>query len=652
MKNSYVLIILLMAAVFCLPQAASAQDYVGPEKCLQCHNNAGLGDMTGWRTSLHANGYSYVPDDAHTMENLTGVLNDFNENGVDDFHDGLDFNTVSSVFDQYKPNAPVLNYSAQDGYTVTVGSVTHRVYLTYGGSNDVWKQRYLVKINTGEGESNDYYVSPVQYNLATDAYAAYHPERWWDSNNAPVNFATRADASTHKSSLAKGCSGCHATGLELEQTVDGEWVMSAAGVQNEADYTDFNNIFDIDGDGDLDQINTACERCHGPGAEHATSGDKTKIINPANLTADQANNLCGMCHNRGKSLPNSTFGFPYDDANFTGWAVGDMVADIFSDGGGDWPDGKTSKKHRQQFLGFSESSKPTFEFHQVTCYECHDVHNTEKNHIRAELVEEDSLDAPITVATENDNNTLCLACHATHGPFEDIPVEWVADYANHVNDIAPIVSAHTKHLYDPTGTGSSRCSKCHMPKTSKSAIEYDGHSHAFEAISPEKTLFYQADGGMPNACAVSCHVKDGFPNFGIDLTGDAIGTWTEATDVELADSLMHYYGPGGVWWNTGFPMAVESLPGGELPQTYLLNQNYPNPFNPATNITFDVQKTGLAKLNVYNILGQKLATLVNESLGAGRYTVNFDASGLSSGVYIYKLEVNGFKESRKMVLTK
>ena len=130
-----------------------------------------------------------------------------------------------------------------------------------------------------EGESADYYITPVQYNDVTDGYTTYHPEAWYDGSNMPIVFVTKAEASANSRSLAKGCSGCHTTGLELEQDMNGEWLMSGAGVENEADYADFNNVMDIDGDGDLDQINTTCESCHGPGGEHAAAGDKTKIIN-------------------------------------------------------------------------------------------------------------------------------------------------------------------------------------------------------------------------------------------------------------------------------------------------------------------------------------------------------------------------------------
>jgi hypothetical protein len=638
---------LLLAGIFMITGMSFAQTYVGPERCLSCHNNPGLGDATGWRTSLHANGYSVVLDDARTMEDKFGVVNDYDQNGVEDFHDGLDFNTITSVFDPFKPNAPVLSYN--NGYYITIGQVTHRVYMTYGGSG-LWKQRYMVKILTSEGESADHYISPVQYNDKTHGYAAYHPETWWDGNNDPIYTPTSTlmDAADFGKSLASGCSGCHGTGTQMNaQDVNGEWTYSAGGVDDEAMYTAFNNIYDIDGDGDLDQINTGCEACHGPGSDHPGSDPAATIINPSDpgdLTPEQANNTCGMCHNRGKSLPNNSFGFPYDDENLVSWAVGDLVSDFFTDGGGDWPDDKTSKSHRQQFLGFYESSKPTFQFHQVTCYECHDVHNEAKHHIREEIEEEDSTGAPLTVATENDNNTLCLACHATHGDFEAIPVEWVADYDNHIADISPIVMAHTNHPYDPEGTGASRCSKCHMPKTAKSAVTYDIHSHSFEPIAPEKTKIFE----MPSSCAVSCHMDAGL-SFGIDFTGTSVGDWTEPEDIALADTLMHWYGPGGIWWDHVVSVEVENS---EIPETYALSQNYPNPFNPTTQINFSVPEASIVKVVVYDVVGREVEVLVNEFLEAGNFKTSWNAAGYSTGVYFYRMETSSFVQVKKMILMK
>ena len=92
---------------------------------------------------------------------------------------------------------------------------------------------------------------------------------------------------------------------------------------------------------------------------------------------------------------------------------------------------------------------------------------------------------------------------------------------------------------------------------------------------------------------------------------------------------------------------------GELyPDKYSLSQNYPNPFNPVTNIKFDIQKSGLVKITVFDMLGRVVATLLNESLQPGSNSVDWDASNYPSGVYFYKLEAEQFNESKRMVLVK
>ncbi len=77
-----------------------------------------------------------------------------------------------------------------------------------------------------------------------------------------------------------------------------------------------------------------------------------------------------------------------------------------------------------------------------------------------------------------------------------------------------------------------------------------------------------------------------------------------------------------------------------LPFDFKLRQNYPNPFNSTTTITYQLPDDGFATLNIYNILGQKIATLVNEFKPSGKYDINFNADNLASGVYIYKLKIN------------
>ncbi len=90
----------------------------------------------------------------------------------------------------------------------------------------------------------------------------------------------------------------------------------------------------------------------------------------------------------------------------------------------------------------------------------------------------------------------------------------------------------------------------------------------------------------------------------------------------------------------------------ELPRGYALSQNYPNPFNPTTNINFTVGKLSHIELTVYNILGQKVATLVNQQMPAGTYRITWDASNMSSGLYFYTMKVDNYTKTRKMMVIK
>ena len=85
---------------------------------------------------------------------------------------------------------------------------------------------------------------------------------------------------------------------------------------------------------------------------------------------------------------------------------------------------------------------------------------------------------------------------------------------------------------------------------------------------------------------------------------------------------------------------------------FSLAQNYPNPFNPSTQIKYSIKEAGLVQLKVYDILGKEVANLVNENKEAGYYSVEFDASQLPSGVYIYQLTTQGLTQARKMILAK
>jgi hypothetical protein len=148
-------------------------------------------------------------------------------------------------------------------------------------------------------------------------------------------------------------------------------------------------------------------------------------------------------------------------------------------------------------------------------------------------------------------------------------------------------------------------------------------------------------------------VNDSYPSNPFNITsigftntsGERLTVWSKfAQPLQLPVLLI-----GSFWPH--LPSAVEDE-SGEALNSYQLFQNYPNPFNPATNIKFRIPEFGFASLKVYDLLGNEVATLVDEYKPAGNYEIEFDASKLSSGIYFYKLRAGNFIQTKKMILLK
>lgn len=273
-----------------------------------------------------------------------------------------------------------------------------------------WKQRYLVRKN------NTLYIAPTQYNLESHRWVPYHDADW------------------DKRPWILGCGGCHATGVDLEKQT---FVEPGVG----------------------------CEACHGKGSWHAALPKtavfekRQTIVNPAKLTMGVAVQICGSCHNRGKSTKNKKASWPvgyepgkaleayFKSVSFAEGAVKDVYANEFSKG------------HHQQYIDWSMSIHAK---EGVTCTSCHYVHQIGMPPTRSQTVAAGSKE--------------CLTCHVL------------------INNN----QAHSIHSF-------ANCVGCHMPKIATSAESGDIHSHVFITLLPKDTL---ANPVIPNSCQV-CHKHKG-----------------------------------------------------------------------------------------------------------------------------------------------
>ena len=118
---------------------------------------------------------------------------------------------------------------------------------------------------------------------------------------------------------------------------------------------------------------------------------------------------------------------------------------------------------------------------------------------------------------------------------------------------------------------------------------------------------------------------------------------TAASDGKIVGSTL--------WSFKGLASDVEAT-SNQVPERFALQQNYPNPFNPSTTFEYSISKSSHVVLEVFNVLGQSVAKVVDGQLNAGTYRSTFDASRLSSGVYLYRLKAGDFVQTMKMVLMK
>jgi predicted CXXCH cytochrome family protein len=409
--------IFLFSALILIPSLVMAQaKYVGSEKCKSCHK----GIYETWKDTLHNKSQQVL-----TPTNDTVVV---------------EWKGVVKLKAGKIPEVTVkLNESPEKVHQATLvdakdpsKEVTYDAVRTYGGWG--WKQRYQIKIG------NNHYILPIQWNQATSRWVPYNLQNWYNEDGS-----LRVPAA--EKSFEMSCAGCHNTGLDLKKVDKGY----------ESSYV---------------ELNIGCEKCHGPGSEHIKGPKvKGKIVNPRKLDYERGLEVCGQCHSRGRSLPNGTFEFPWNDKDNKPYKLGEPLANDYKFAPGLWGDPEAhSKSHHQQWLDYQKSTH--FQA-RVVCFDCHNPHGGPG---RFQLVKADF------------NNNLCLSCHEKDKKFAD----------------PEAIRMHTKHNYAPETKGTSRCSSCHMVRTAASAEAGDIHAHDFKIIKPQVSLeMFKKD--PKNVVANSCN---------------------------------------------------------------------------------------------------------------------------------------------------
>jgi len=320
-----------------------------------------------------------------------------------------------------------------------------QVAFVYGS---LWKQRYFAK------SGDDYYPLPVQWEVKNKKWSKYHvPDGadWW----AP--FYPQDNSGRPTGAL---CDGCHSVDYNIHTKQVAEW-------------------------------NVGCERCHGPGSEHAAHPTRENVVNPSAMDYVAASDTCIQCHSQGRLIGDPIEGKHYDWP--VGYNVGLHLGDFwkleeielgktdfyyFADG--------TAHKNRMQGNDFVQSVMYT---RGITCFDCHDVHGTANY---AQL--------------RKPAQQLCLDCHGAQSPN------------------GPRTATIEEHTHHKEGSAGSECVACHMPK-----IETEGppetfvRSHTFKFIPPSATTKYK----IPNPCN-SCHA-DKTPQW----ADETIRKWTERSPWRL-----------------------------------------------------------------------------------------------------------------------
>ena len=509
-------------------------------------------------------------------------------------------------------------------------------------------------------------------------------DKWLETNHATtLEVQLSGNGSTNFQSF---CVRCHSTGYDADAASDGfddrDFVFPDT-LSQEAYEAVLTNSPEA-----IKLANVQCESCHGPGSEHSGDVSGSKIVN----TFDTK--LCSKCHDSGT---HHVFPAQFDVSNHADLDRNEKRASCAKchNGAGFVNFVKGGK------VGLTEDEPMNVD---IVCVACHDPHDATNEHqlrtVTATLENGEDVDV-------GGRGKLCMNCHKTRRDAVEYTTNYLDNlsrhYGPHHGTQAEILLAKNHPDLGATFESSmhynfteNACVDCHMNAEGKvdendNVLLSGGHSFrmstpdgadnvtacapchsfdSFDAITAEINGVTDFDGdgndeGLQHEVEGMLHdIQMLLPPLNSEDINTIDSTWTPLQakayyiwEMVEEDGSFGIHNPKfvvGILTETLTQLqgavGVEELEG--LPATYSLEQNYPNPFNPSTTIRFSIPEVTNVKVSVFDALGREITTLVNEELNPGNYNVDFDASNLSSGIYLYRIEASNFVQVKKMILIK
>jgi hypothetical protein len=606
--------------------------------------------------------------------------------------------------------------------------------------------QYIVSATVGGQTASDTIYASTYSGVGTDAYAGCfcHMAATASTPSTANAIKTAWQASAHANIFKEGISGyletelgkgayaascikCHVTGWDTTAAAATNGNFGRLAKASGWDTTWYKGLQTYAGDvwtttGDTTawtllnaqqkSLGTiGCEQCHGPAADHKTSGDKMKI----GRSMDPG--VCNQCHDGSGKHSIGT----YFRTSLHG--IGELATPA-EGGRSNCQPCHTGKgfiwfmDHNQDTTGLAAVWNANTDANPITCVACHDPHgNSNPGMIRTMALKGDTLKDgyKLPANLRSNSGNLCMNCHGgrysvkyrltTTAPYYG----WADRFYPHYNMQGEMLMGSGGYQYgDTTFSGlmthegvEGLCVGCHMQERPAGANL--NHTFTFD------TLNAAANNYKPTNVCGKCHgeieeFNDIRAGYDYDRNGKIEGVETEIQGLLTAlkaklpldstlvppepvtmrkDSLKVKNRPDLIQgiWNYYFvkydrsngahnakyatrllykslgwtPLSVKQVEG--LPKEFALDQNYPNPFNPSTTIRFSIPQESKVKLVVYDMTGAVVKTVLNDALSAGNKEVTWDGTNsngakVATGMYIYRLEAGSFTATKKMLLLK